>query len=51
MKVYKFGGASVKDAENIRNVARILLEQKRVRFMYCYFCNGKDNESLRAAGR
>jgi aspartate kinase len=24
MKVFKFGGASVKDAESVRNVARIL---------------------------
>ena len=27
MKVYKFGGASIKDAENIQNVARILQQE------------------------
>ena len=28
MKVYKFGGASVKDAEGIRNLAKIVSEEK-----------------------
>ena len=27
MKVYKFGGASVKDAEGIRNISQLLLNE------------------------
>ena len=46
MKVYKFGGASVKDAENIRNVARILLEQKESDLCIVISAMGKTTNHL-----
>lgn len=32
MQVFKFGGASVKDAENVKNVASIIANHKKISF-------------------
>jgi aspartokinase len=41
MQVFKFGGASVKSAEAVRNMAQILKLQKE-KILYCCFCNGQN---------
>ena len=47
MKVFKFGGASVKNAEGVKNILSVLktTEEKKLGG-YC-FCNGKNNQSVR----
>ena len=49
MKVFKFGGASVKDAEGVKNILSVLktTEEKRLG-SYC-FCDGKNDQSVRIA--
>ena len=37
MKVYKFGGASVKDAEGIRNISQLLLNEGVEALSLSYF--------------
>lgn len=48
MRVYKFGGASVKDAEGIRNVARILQTESDVDLMIVISAMGKTTNTLEA---
>ena len=46
MKVYKFGGASVKDAEGIRNVANILNASKNEKVLVVISALGKTTNAL-----
>lgn len=46
MKVYKFGGASVKDAEGIKNVARVLQSQGFERCVLVVSAMGKTTNAL-----
>ena len=46
MKVYKFGGASVKDAEGVRNVARILESNKKEKVLVIISALGKTTNAL-----
>lgn len=46
MKVYKFGGASVKDAESIKNVARVLKNQKFEHCLVVVSAFGKTTNAL-----
>lgn len=46
MKVYKFGGASVKDAEGIQNVARVLQNQGYEKCMLIVSAMGKTTNAL-----
>ncbi len=46
MKVYKFGGASVKDAEGIRNVANILNTSKNDKVLVVISALGKTTNAL-----
>ena len=48
MRVYKFGGASVKDAAGVRNVASILQAESETEFDDCDFCYGQNNQRLRS---
>ena len=49
MKVFKFGGASVKDAEGVKNILSVLKTTRRKRFGGYCFCNGKNDQSVRIA--
>jgi len=46
IKVFKFGGASVKDADAIRNVANILKEYKKGRLLIVISAMGKTTNAL-----
>ena len=46
IKVFKFGGASVKDAEAIRNVASILKDYKKERLLIVISAMGKTTNAL-----
>lgn len=46
MKVYKFGGASVKDAEGIRNLAKIVAQEKTEPLMLVVSAMGKSTNAL-----
>ncbi len=46
MKVFKFGGASVKDAEAVRNVARILKDYKEQKVLMIVSAMGKTTNAL-----
>lgn len=46
MKVFKFGGASVKDAESIKNVAAILLQHKDEKLAVVISAMGKTTNGL-----
>ena len=46
MKVYKFGGASVKDAEGLKNIAKILREDSSDGLMLVVSAMGKTTNSL-----
>jgi aspartate kinase len=46
MKVFKFGGASVKDAEAVRNVARILEEFRNEKLVVIVSAMGKTTNAL-----
>lgn len=46
IKVFKFGGASVKDAEAIRNVANILKEYKKEQLLIVISAMGKSTNAL-----
>ena len=48
MKVFKFGGASVKDAEAIRNVGSILLRYEHERVLVVVSAMGKTTNKLEA---
>lgn len=48
MRVYKFGGASVKDAEGVRNVARILQAESDKNLMIVISAMGKTTNALEA---
>ena len=42
MKVFKFGGASVKDADGVKNLAKILYKYKDDSLFCHSFCYGKN---------
>jgi aspartokinase len=44
MKVFKFGGASVKDADAVKNVAKVLGSLPDENAFGCYISNGKNNQ-------
>lgn len=46
MKVFKFGGASVKDAEGVMNVARVLKNQGFEQCMLIVSAMGKTTNAL-----
>lgn len=46
MKVFKFGGASVKDADGVRNVAKILQSQSRQKLVVVISAMGKTTNLL-----
>ena len=46
IKVFKFGGASVKDADAIRNVASILKDYKKERLLVVVSAMGKTTNAL-----
>lgn len=46
MKVFKFGGASVKDADSVRNVARIVKEYRNERLIAVISAMGKTTNAL-----
>ena len=46
MRVYKFGGASVKDAEGVRNVACILQAESDINLMIVISAMGKTTNAL-----
>ncbi len=48
MKVFKFGGASVKDADAIKNVAKILSSYKEEKLMIVLSAMGKTTNALEA---
>ena len=45
-RVFKFGGASIKDAASIVNVCEIINSYKR-EFDHCFFCYWKSNKPTR----
>lgn len=49
MKVFKFGGASVKDAEGIRNVARIMQSHSHEAVLMVVSAMGKTVEVAEVA--
>jgi aspartate kinase len=51
MKVFKFGGASVKDASSVKNVARILSEYKQDKLFVVISAMGKTTNALEAFTR
>jgi aspartate kinase len=46
MKIYKFGGASVKDAEGVRNVANIISQEKNNEILVVISAMGKTTNAL-----
>jgi aspartate kinase len=46
MKIYKFGGASVKDAEGVRNVANIISQEKNNDILVVISAMGKTTNAL-----
>ena len=46
MQVFKFGGASVKDAESIRNVAHIVTQYKKSELVVVVSALGKTTNAL-----
>ncbi len=46
MQVFKFGGASVKDAENIKNVASIIASHKQDQLLVVVSATGKTTDKL-----
>ena len=48
MRVYKFGGASVKDAAGVRNVVRILQAESETDLMIVISAMGKTTNALEA---
>src|SRR5437899_483166 len=46
MRIFKFGGASVKDAEGVRNLARILSSFKDEKLVVVISAMGKTTNSL-----
>ena len=46
MKVFKFGGASVKDAESVKNVTEVLKSQKFERCLLVVSAMGKTTNAL-----
>ena len=46
MRVYKFGGASIKDASGVRNVASILQAESDVNLMIVVSAMGKTTNAL-----
>ena len=51
MKVFKFGGASVKDAESVRNVARIVKEYSSEPLVVVVSAMGKSTNAMEAVHR
>ena len=51
MKVFKFGGASVKDASSVKNVARILSAYKQDKLFVVISAMGKTTNALEAFTR
>ena len=51
MKVFKFGGASVKDAESVKNVARILTKYKDDKPLVVISAMGKMTNALEEVAR
>ena len=46
MKIYKFGGASVKNAEGIKNVARIISSEQEASILVVVSAIGKTTNAL-----
>ena len=46
MKIYKFGGASVKDAAGVRNVASIIAKEKNNDVLVVISAMGKSTNAL-----
>ena len=49
MKIFKFGGASVKDAESVKNVARVLGSQGFEECLIVVSAMGKTTNALEKA--
>ncbi|SMG31632.1 aspartate kinase [Sphingobacterium psychroaquaticum] len=51
MQVFKFGGASVKDAENVKNVASIIANHKKDQLLVVVSATGKSTDKLEEVTR
>ncbi|GIS00570.1 MAG: hypothetical protein CM15mP102_13900 [Flavobacteriales bacterium] len=40
MKIFKFGGASVKDADGVKNLLNVVNKKADKKHNYCCFSNG-----------
>ena len=44
MQIFKFGGASVKDAEGVKNLAHVSINSWLQQYTHCGFSYGKNNQ-------